>query len=140
MTLVEVVVTIAVLSIMFVMVTIVITSSTRFFAHEESNIENQSHLRLLALRIESDIRRSNQSIDENGDCLLIGDVTEYCLDSNEVRRNGILVASNIQDFNWVYDMSVDTITISLVSTSDLRGNSVNYSTRIVLRLSVTRGS
>jgi len=137
MTLIELIATFGILTMVLSIVTTIIMTSTRFFAQEESQIDRQTHLRLLALQVESDIRRSNQDIKEIDSCLQIGDHVDYCLENNQIKRNDVIMASNIGDFSWSIDNLRHIVFLDFRSTEDIRGNLVYYSTRIYLRQQIT---
>lgn len=137
LTLIEVVVTVAVVTIVFSMLATIVSFFVRFNRDENSALDNQENMRLLVLQLERDIRHSNQEgIQEVSGCYLItyGDVSAteitYCFNSNQVTRNGTVLGRDISEFSLT---NTNPIKVLVRSVDDTRGNNVEVSASIYLR-------
>lgn len=132
-TLIELVIIMAILGIILGVVVSVFAFGLNFFSDEDSAIVRQEDLRRVAVIFEKDVRKSaSQIVTTSGQCANI-DTTIYCLDGNSVKKDGIVISKNIDNFSVYVDPAGSFIDISLSSTVDNRNQDVDLSTRIYLR-------
>lgn len=135
MTLVEVLVTMAVLSILLSVVYTIFNSSTERLLKEESRVEIQQSMKQATLLIEQDFRRANQSsipeLNENG-CYYIN-LNAYCLDpdTGTLTKNDRAITTNIKTF-MISEKDGQAL-IVLESTDDKYGQNVMVETKSTLR-------
>ncbi len=142
-TLIELIITMAVLTIFMYLITMIVQDSLGFFRDEETQVANQAALRIVAVQFEKDIRRHVIGSDEfavSGDCFLIQPVYEsdvsYCKVGDNIERNGIVVARGVDTFLASYRNSDNSILLTLRSFEDGYGR-VN---EVVVRIFVRVGS
>lgn len=143
-TLIELIVTMAVLSIFTYLITMLVTSSMGFFGDEESQVANQSALRIVAVQFEKDVRRhviGSGELVVSGSCYTITPVYEanvaYCLVGSNVERNGLVIAEGVSVFTVSpYRTSDNSLLLTLRSNADRYGR-VN---EVVVRIYVRVGS
>lgn len=140
-TLLEVVITLMIITIVFATLASIVSFFSRFNRDENSALNNQESMRLLVIQLEKDIRMSDQTFnaDTSLNCDTIGsdDVnarqTTYCFNEIDqvVTRNGNVIANEIFSFDLVDAGSA--IDVNIESIEDTRGNKVDISTTIYLR-------
>lgn len=142
-TLIELVITMFILSVVLGLVTGIITNSMKFFRDEKTQVDNQVSLRLIAVDFEKDVRRyvlSEGEFSYSGGCYTInsvdGDLIDYCLAGNNLTRNDILIGERVSEFTAVYTVSNHSILLTIRSLPDAY-NRVN---EVVVRIYVRRGS
>jgi prepilin-type N-terminal cleavage/methylation domain-containing protein len=142
-TLVEVMVTVLIVAIVFGMVSSIVGFFSRFYNAENTQLNNQSNVRVLLLNLEQDIRRSNQEIDFSGSCYIIGtdasaQQTTYCYDSaqNRVTRNGVVVANFIDRFILTSNLTGSLIVVDVATIPDSRGQIFETEYTIYLRQAI----
>ncbi len=141
----EVMVATLVLVIVFGMVSSIVAFFSRFYAAENTQLNNQSNVRILLLNLEQDIRRSNQEVDFSGaPCYIIGtdasegQQTTYCFvnASKQVTRNGTMVASNINRFILSSNLASTIISVDVETIPDARDQIFATTYTIYLRQAV----
>ena len=149
LTVIEVLVTVLIVTIIFGMVVSIIGFFSRFYNDENQHINRQENMRLLMLQLERDIRMSDQEVDfGNTPCYVIGTglsstpVHTYCFfgedDSdinkrNTVERNGVIVARNVQGFTLSITTDSRTLVISILMIPDTRNKQLEANYTIFLR-------
>jgi prepilin-type N-terminal cleavage/methylation domain-containing protein len=146
-TLIEVIVTVMILSVVFAMLATIVSFFSKFNRDENSALNNQESMRLLVIQVEKDIRMSDQTFnpDTGLNCDTIGTdnvdakKTEYCFDETTqvVTRDGNVIAEEI--FNFQLEELGSAINVDIESIEDTRGNMVDISTTIYLRNGETIG-
>jgi len=138
-TLIEVIITMMIVVMVFGLVASLVGFSTTFFKNESTQVANQESLRLVATYFEKDSRmyvsrNIDISFNSTTKCATMGSSTviTYCLNANNILRNGVVIASGVQTFNVVIDAANSAIHLRLVSIPDTRNNpiEVNYMIRI----------
>ncbi|PKM64988.1 MAG: hypothetical protein CVU96_00060 [Firmicutes bacterium HGW-Firmicutes-20] len=143
-TLIEVIVTLAVLSVFMYLITMLVSSSMGFFRDEESQVANQAALRIVSVQFEKDIRRHVFGVGDlviSGSCYTITPVYEasiaYCLVGSNVQRNGAVIASGVSEFTVSpYRVTDNSVLLTIRSNADRYGR-VN---EVVVRIFVRVGS
>lgn len=131
-TLIEIVIVMAILGLLLGGLLSTFIFSLNFFSEEDSQIVRQENLRFVSVEFEKDIRKSDQIVTVSGSCVAIGSI-DYCLSANQVTREEVVIAKNIDVFTVLLDVDGAYINLSLSSTNDDRGNDVSITTRIYLR-------
>ncbi len=131
-TLIELIIVIALITIISAGVVGIVIFSTDFFKSEDSDIVRQENVRIVTVNFEKDVRKSNQEVVQADGCVNVNTV-EYCLTNNIIYRDGIQLAKNISLFD--IDIAVDGSFLDLlvVSTPNDEGDEVSAETRIYLR-------
>jgi prepilin-type N-terminal cleavage/methylation domain-containing protein len=131
-TLIELIIVIALITIISAGVVGIVIFSTDFFKSEDSDIIRQENVRIVTVNFEKDVRKSNQEVVEIDGCINVNAV-EYCLTNNAIYRDGIQLAHSISLFE--IDLAVDGSFLDLlvVSTPNNEGDEVSTETRIYLR-------
>ena len=139
LTLIETMVTILIIAIVFGMISSIIAFFSRFYNAENTQLNNQSNVRILLLNLEQDIRRSNQEVNFSGPCFIIGtDITAqqttYCHDNGQktVTRNGVVIANYIDRF-ILESQSGNLVVIDVATIPDGRGRIFETSYTLYLR-------
>jgi prepilin-type N-terminal cleavage/methylation domain-containing protein len=143
-TLIELIVTMAVLSVFTYLIAMLVTNSMGFFKDEESQVANQSALRIVAVQFEKDARRHVFGVGDlviSGSCYTItpvnGSSIAYCLVGNNVQRNGAVIASGVSEFTVSpYRVTDNSVLLTIRSNADRYGR-VN---EVVVRIFVRVGS
>jgi prepilin-type N-terminal cleavage/methylation domain-containing protein len=136
-TLIEIMVTIIILTIVFGMLATLVSFFARFYRDENSQLDRQENMRLLLVLLEKDVRMSNQSVDFSGTCYVIGtddqvaSQVEYCVSGEQVVREGVVVAREIDTFELI--STNDFIDVNIQAIPDSRGKVLEVSSRIFLR-------
>jgi len=142
-TLIELVVTMVVLSIVGGLVVGLVMQSMKFFSDEEDQVTNQTALRQIAVEFEKNVRRYVLQPTEfvvSGSCYTITPVFEsnisYCYVSadNTVTRNGIVIAENVGQFSAVYNTTNHYITLLIQSLPDGYGRVNEVNVNIYIRV------
>lgn len=138
-TLVEVIVTVFIVAIVLGMVASIIGFFSGFFGDENQYLDRQQSMRVLMLNIEKDIRTSDQSINfDEVACKVIGQgdagtpINTYCFENGEVRRNGELVARNVEIFNLT-ETDGRVVNLNIRMESDSSRKQVEATLTIYLR-------
>ncbi|MDP2813148.1 MAG: prepilin-type N-terminal cleavage/methylation domain-containing protein [Erysipelotrichaceae bacterium] len=143
-TLIELIITMAVLSIFTYLIAMLVQNSMGFFKDEESQVANQAALRIVAVQFEKDVRRhvfGNEELVISGNCYTITPVYEasvsYCLVGSSVVRNGTVIANGVSQFSASpYRISDNSVLLTIKSNADRYGR-VN---EVVVRIFVRVGS
>lgn len=132
MTLIEVIVTLLVVTILLGAIYMVFNQSVSSITKEESRIENQQNMRQVALRIELDLRESDQLTApyEDGSCYVI-DTYKYCLIDQRVSRDSQVIANNIKSLSITTTDNI--VSIKMESVPDRYGQIVIIDTEVALR-------
>jgi prepilin-type N-terminal cleavage/methylation domain-containing protein len=144
-TLIELVVTMAVLSIVMGLIVGLVTQSLKFFSDEDDQVTNQASLRQIAVEFEKNVRKYVLTPTEyvvSGDCytitpILITDpTTVYCFVSanNTVTRNGVVIGENVGQFSAVYNTTNHYITLLIQSLPDGYGRVNEVNVNIYIRI------
>jgi prepilin-type N-terminal cleavage/methylation domain-containing protein len=144
-TLIELVVTMAVLSIVMGLIVGLVTQSLKFFSDEDDQVTNQAALRQIAVEFEKNVRKYVLTPTEyvvSGDCytitpILITDpTTVYCFVSanNTVTRNGVVIGENVGQFSAVYNTTNHYITLLIQSLPDGYGRVNEVNVNIYIRI------
>lgn len=135
-TLIELVVALAISTIILGVIFVVFSSIMKTYTNEKNRILLQDANRIVSLTIEGDIRKSSQSISivEDGACFqivdtIMGSSTTYCIEENTVSRDGVFLSDNIQDVNLVLNGNAVTLDIIVFSAEE----TLNYEKTIYLR-------
>ncbi len=141
-TLIEVIVIMMIVTIVFATLASIVSFFSRFNRDENSALNNQESMRLLVIQLEKDIRMSDQTFnaDSSLNCDTIGTDDEnarqtiYCFNEIDqiVTRNGNVIAEEI--FNFDLEEVGSAIDVNIESIEDTRGNKVDISTTIYLRI------
>jgi prepilin-type N-terminal cleavage/methylation domain-containing protein len=142
-TLIELVVTMAVLSIVMGLIVGLVTQSLKFFRDEDNQVTNQAALRQIALEFEKDVRKyvlAETEFEISGNCSIIKPLIEsnisYCYDSvnKTVTRNGLVIGENVGQFTAVYNNANHYITLLIQSLPDGYGRVNEVSVNIYIRI------
>jgi len=143
-TLIEVVITMMIVVMVFGVIASLVGFSTTFFKDESTQVANQESLRLVATYFEKDSRKyvsrnADISFNSTTNCATMGSTTiiTYCLSSNNILRNGVVIANGVQSFNIVTDAANSSIHLSLVSIPDTRNNTIEVNYMIRIRIGET---
>jgi prepilin-type N-terminal cleavage/methylation domain-containing protein len=142
-TLIELIITIAVLSIVMGLIVGLVTQSLKFFRDEDDQVSNQAALRQIAVEFEKNVRKYVVTPTEyqvSGTCYIIQPVFEsnisYCFDSanNTVTRNGVVIGENVAQFTAVYNTTNHNIALLIRSLPDGYGRVNEVSVNIYIRI------
>ena len=127
MTLIEVLVTVLIAAIIMGMIASIFGFFANFYTSESRQVDRQENMRILLLNLEKDIRMSDQEVDLDGTCYIIGsgaDSTpshEYCFDNINkiVSRNGNVLARGVDIFTLeTTDDSDIAVNIQMITDGD----------------------
>jgi prepilin-type N-terminal cleavage/methylation domain-containing protein len=142
-TLIELVVTMAVLSIVMGLIVGLVTQSLKFFRDEDNQVTNQAALRQIALDFEKDVRKyviTPTEYEVSGNCYIIKPIIEsnisYCYDSanKTVTKNGQIIGRSVEQFTAVYNTTNHYITLLIQSLPDGYGRVNEVSVNIYIRI------
>ena len=122
-TLIELIIVLAVSSILIVPLGMLLMSSAKNNTNEQERVESLSNVRASAQIVEVEIRESNQSIEieQLGGCILIRDknankeqylLSKYCVINETLYRNDVVLVDKIA----VFDIKADSDESYLVLT------------------------
>ncbi len=131
-TLIELIIVIALITIISAGVVGIVVFSTDFFKSENSDIIRQENVRIVTVNFEKDIRKSNQEVIQADGCVNVNAV-EYCLTNNIIYRDGLQLAKNISLFEIDIAGDGSFLDLLVVSTPNDEGSEVSAETRIYLR-------
>lgn len=127
-TLIELVITMAILSIVMGLIVGLVTQSMKFFSDEDDQVANQAALRQIALDFEKNVRKfvitPTEYEDQLNGCYVIKPIFEdniiYCFDnvSKTVSKNGIVIGENIEKFEAKYFDTSHFINLIIESVED----------------------
>ena len=138
-TLFELIIVLAVSSILIVPIGMFLMSSAKNYTNEQERVESLSNVRASAQIVEVEIRESNQSIEveQLDGCILIHDknankeqylLSKYCVINETLYRNDVVLVDKIA----VFDIKADTDESYLVLTiEDIYGG--RYEQTLVYR-------
>ena len=131
-TLLELIIVIVVMGIIMGGVVSAFAFGLNVYTDENSSVDRQENLRLVAVTFEKDFRKSTtQSVTVSGSCATIGTSITYCLEGTNVKRNGVVIAKHVDQMSIT--SSGTYFDLNLSSTPDDRNIDVDISTRIYLR-------
>lgn len=134
MTLIELVIAMAVTTILLSALAIVFNSAMTVYRISRNDAQAQSQLRLAVEKITIDIRSSNQSLDTaivaDHDCYLINTTQRYCLVGTDLQLNSQTLIQNVAQFTISGPPSTNKVTIHLKSSI---GNGKEMTYEIYLR-------
>lgn len=131
-TLLELIIVIVIMGIIMGGVVTAFVFGLNVYTDENSSVDRQENLRLVAVSFEKDLRKSaTQSVTVSGTCSTIGTTITYCLVGTNVQRNGVVIAKNVDQMT--INNSGTYLDLTLSSTPDDRNIDVDISTRIYLR-------
>jgi prepilin-type N-terminal cleavage/methylation domain-containing protein len=142
-TLIELVITMVILSIIGGLVVGLVMQSMKFFNDEDGQVTNQAALRQIAVEFEKNVRRyviQPTEFEVAGTCYTIKPVFEnniaYCYVSanNTVTRNGVVIGENVGQFSAVYDTTNHFITLLIQSLPDGYGRVNEVNVNIYIRI------
>jgi prepilin-type N-terminal cleavage/methylation domain-containing protein len=144
-TLIELVVAMAVLSIVMGLIVGLVTQSLKFFGDEDSQVASQASLRQIAVEFEKNVRKYVITPTEyvvSGNCYTISPVlatdptTSYCYDSanKTVTRNGVVIGEKVGQFTAVYNTTNHYITLLIQSVPDGYGRVNEVNVNIYIRI------
>lgn len=144
-TLIELVITMAILSIVMGLIVGLVTQSLKFFRDEDDQVTNQAALRQIAVEFEKNVRKYVLAETEfvvSGDCytitpILVTDpITSYCFDSvnKTVTRNGAVIGEKVAQFSAVYNTTDHYITLLIQSLPDGYGRVNEVNVNIYIRI------
>ena len=137
-TLIEIVVALLITGIVLTAVYFVFIKSHNINQEQQRFIEAQDALRIGGLQIESDIRRSSQSIDieKHDACYHLIDKTDlkttiYCIENDTLTRNGVTLIDRINSI----DISKNSQYIDIEHKAQYNAKQVTHEMNIFLRSS-----
>ncbi|MCH1626588.1 prepilin-type N-terminal cleavage/methylation domain-containing protein [Ferdinandcohnia quinoae] len=136
-TLVEVIVVVALLSLVLILITSVNIFGHKQLAQQSSQIENQSNAREAINLITKEIRRAS-TVEELKDGISI-DGIKYIFEDHSIKKNNTILISNIDDLEIIItDGDTETegrtkINIKITSKEGKNQQSVTLSTTLYLR-------
>ncbi len=135
-TLIEVIVAMLVTGIILSAVYFVFIKSFLMSQGQAEFINAQDAIRTSALMIESDIRKSSQSIETeaNGTCTTItdtitNDTFEYCVQDSKLIRNGNVLIDHVKSIE--FDNQINYVSFEI--TGQYQGKEIKHEKRIYLR-------
>lgn len=135
-TLVEVIVAMLVTGIILSAVYFVFIKSFLMSQGQAEFINAQDAIRTSGLMIESDIRKSSQSIETetNGTCTTItdtitNDTFEYCVQDSKLIRNGNVLIDHVKSIE--FDNQINYVSFEI--TGQYQGKEIKHEKRIYLR-------
>ncbi len=131
-TLIEVVVVVAVLSLMLAGMFSIFDTGIKMYAKDNTQVANQESIRTIMTSIEKKIRKAdhpNTPFYDTGTCLVIRSATltdSYCLNSNTITLNGAPILDRVAIFDFVVDGSLVgdeniSVLITITSVPDTMG-------------------
>lgn len=142
-TLIELVVAMAVLSIVMGLIVGLVTQSLKFFRDEEDQVASQTALRQVALEFEKDVRKyviTPTEYEVSGTCYTIKPLIEsnisYCHDTvnKTISKNGVVIASGVDTFSATYNTTNHYIALLIRSLPDGYGRVNEVSVNIYIRI------
>jgi len=128
-TLLELVVAMAVFSILGSVLVSIFVAGVQYFSNEKSQLFNQFGITELSGALESDARKASSASTASG-CLVFtisSGNTTYCLNTSthKVTRNSSVIADQISTFNFT--ITLNKLSLVVTSTNDQRGvsNTIN---------------
>jgi len=129
-TLIEVIVTVAVLSLMLAGMFSIFDVGVKLYAKDNTQVANQESIRTVMTSIEKKIRKAdhpNSPFLDNGGCLAIRSATTtdtFCLSGNTITLNGSPILNRVATFTFIISNTISsenkssvTITISSIADS-----------------------
>lgn len=134
-TLLELIVAMAVFSILGSVLVSIFVAGVQYFSNEKSQLYNQFGITELSGALESDARKASSASSASG-CLIFtipSGNTTYCLNatSHEVTRNSNVIADHISTF--VFTINQNKLSLVVTSTNDQRGNNNTINLTYYLR-------
>lgn len=122
-TLLELIVAMAIFSLIGGVLVMIFVSSVEYFSNEKSQLFNQSSITALSNAFEADTRKASAATVMSG-CLVLtinSGNTTYCLNSttHEVSRNSTVIADQIQTLEFT--ITLNKLMLTIHSTNDQRG-------------------
>ncbi len=142
-TLIELIVVIAVLSIVMGLIVGLVTQSLKFFRDENDQVASQTSLRQVALEFEKNVRKyviTPSEYQVSGNCYIIrpvlADNISYCYDSvnKTVTKNGTVIARGVNTFSATYNTTNHNIALLLRSVPDGYGRVNEVNVNIYIRI------
>lgn len=134
-TLVELIVVLAVTTILLGTVITVLLQSINMYKIDETKSANQSSLNLLTTSIESKIRSASAVVGVGTQCLVTTPSGTYTYDLNttthEMTLNSAYLTGRIASFSCT--VTGNTVAVHIVTITDTTGNFQSSSTSLVLR-------
>lgn len=135
-TLIELVITMLIVVIVFGILANLVGFSTKFFKDENTQVANQTALRLIAVTFEKDIRRyalNSTLITGDNTCPTLGSTITYCHDSvnKTITRNGVVIADGILIFKATTTTS--KVYLEIETTQDSRGQDIKINYDVYFR-------
>ena len=131
-TLIELIIVIAIISIISLGVMNIVLFLTRFFSNEDADITRQNNVRIVVVNFEKDVRKSDQQVSVIDDCVNVNSIS-YCLINQAIYRDSLMIADNIGVFDVVLATDNTYLDIVVESTADSDGETSTAQTRIYLR-------
>lgn len=140
LTVIESMFAILIFAIVSGMIVGIVSFFNSFYVGENSSLNRQENIQVLMVNLERDIRFSDQNIDfsnSGSGCYVIGTPgvlasNTYCFSSNQVSRNGTVIARQINTFTLTTSNSSE-INVVVETMADSRGQTVQASFTIYLR-------
>lgn len=140
-TLIELIITMFLLTVVLGLVTGIVTNSLKFFSDERTQVNNQASLRLIAVDFEKDVRKYVLGIDQfsyTSGCYrivpeLVSDIN-YCLVGTNLTRNGVLIGEQVSQFTAVYNATNNSIALTIRSLPDAYGRVNEVIVNIYIRI------
>lgn len=131
-TLIEVVVVVAVLSLMLAGMFSIFDTGIKMYAKDSTQVANQESIRTVMTSIEKKIRKAdhpNSPFSISGNCLIIRSATtidNYCLSGNSITLNGNPILDRVATFTLSVSNTIPTndkasVTITISSIADSMG-------------------
>lgn len=140
-TLIELIITMFILTVVMGLVAGLVTNSMKFFSDERTQVNNQASLRLIAVDFEKDVRKYVLGVDQFSvvdGCYQITPEIEsnisYCLVGNNLTRNGVLIGEQVSQFTAVYNSTNNSIALTIRSLPDGYGRVNEVIVNIYIRI------
>jgi prepilin-type N-terminal cleavage/methylation domain-containing protein len=140
-TLVEVIVTLFVITIFFGLIVGITQFSVTFFRNEDTQVASQASLRMIATQLEKDVRKyvgtgSELTNPNTGEYRIAVDASTsivYLFQNNNVFRDGVLIGENVEDFELNWNSLSKSFELNISSFQDGYGRVNQVSVRIFIR-------
>lgn len=130
-TLVELLGSIALLSVILLLIGSVHFFGQRQFREQTSDINNQEKVRYVMSRVTSDVRSTTYDQSNYSEGTLQLGANTYQFSDTTLLRNGVVISEDLNDF--IVDVDADKIELTVVSQPNRRGNRVEVNTTIYFR-------
>lgn len=140
-TLIELIITMFLLTVVLGLVTGIVTNSLKFFSDERTQVNNQASLRLIAVDFEKDVRKYVLGVDQfsytSGCYRIVPELVSninYCLVGTDLTRNGVLIGEQVSQFTAVYNTTNNSIALTIRSLPDAYGRVNEVIVNIYIRI------